>query len=138
VVGFARLHRAFVPIFLVCSTLPWIWPGWATGAATFLHWELSLPVTPTAIAGLLACGLILSVGPVVYRTVEVTQVALVALIVVLSLSLAVAAVGAEELAGLARGALRFGHVPEGVHLPMLLGALAFAGAGGSVNLAQSN
>jgi hypothetical protein len=36
------------------------------------------------------------------------------------------------------GAVRVGHVPEGIHLPMLLGALAFAGAGGSVNLAQSN
>jgi hypothetical protein len=63
---------------------------------------------------------------------------LVALIVVLSSALALAAVGADELVGLAQGALRLGHVPDGVHLPMLLGALAFAGAGGSVNLAQSN
>jgi len=44
----------------------------------------------------------------------------------------------EHVAALLEGALRVGHVPEGVHLPMLLGALAFAGAGGSVNLAQSN
>ena len=34
--------------------------------------------------------------------------------------------------------MRVGTVPEGVAAPVLLGALAFAGAGGSVNLAQSN
>jgi hypothetical protein len=138
VIGFARLHRAFVPVFLVCSTLPWIWPGWATGAATLIEWELGLPVVPTAIAGLVVCGAVLSVGPVVYRTVEAVQLVLVALIIVLALGLAVAAVDAAEVAELLRGAVRIGHVPEGVHLPMLLGALAFAGAGGSVNLAQSN
>jgi hypothetical protein len=31
-----------------------------------------------------------------------------------------------------------GHIPEGIGLPLLFSALAFAGAGGSVNLAQSN
>jgi hypothetical protein len=138
VVGFARLHAAFVPVFLVCSTLPWIWPGWATGAATLIEWELSLPVVPTAIASLVVCGVILSVGPVVYRTVEVIQLVLVAAIIVLASGLAVAVVSLADVTELLRGAARLGHVPDGVHLPMLLGALAFAGAGGSVNLAQSN
>jgi hypothetical protein len=138
VVGFARLNAVFVPVFLLCATLPWIWPGWATGAATLLHWEFHWPVTGTAVASLLLCGLILSVGPVVYRTVELIQLVLVVTIVVLASGLALAVVGWEDVLALGRGALRFGYVPEGVHLPMLLGALAFAGAGGSVNLAQSN
>jgi hypothetical protein len=138
VVGFARLHAAFIPVFLLCGTVPWIWPGWATGAGTLLHWELGLPVVPTAVAGLVLCGLILSVGPVVYRTVEAIQLVLVVTIVVLATGLAIFVVRAEDVMALLRGALRVGHVPEGVHLPMLLGALAFAGAGGSVNLAQSN
>jgi hypothetical protein len=138
VVGFVRLHRAFLPIFLVCSTIPWIWPGWATGAATLLHWETSWPITPTAVAGLVLCGAILSTGPVVYRTVEAIQLVLVATIVVLMGGLALAVVEGEHVAQLLSGAARFGHVPEDIHLPMLLGALAFAGAGGSVNLAQSN
>ena len=47
-------------------------------------------------------------------------------------------VRAETVGELLVGALRVGSVPEGIHLPLLLGALAFAGAGGSVNLAQSN
>ena len=78
VVGFMRLSRLFGPVFLVCATVPWIWPGWATGGAMLLSWQLDVPVMPTAVAGLLACGLILSVGPVVYRTVEAVQLVLVA------------------------------------------------------------
>jgi hypothetical protein len=138
VVGFVRLGRVFGPVFFVCATLPWVWPGWATGAATLLSWELGVPVTGTAIAGLVLCGAILSVGPVVYRTVEAIQLVLVALIFVLLLVLVAAFVRADALVALFEGALRVGSVPEGVDLPMLLGALAFAGAGGSVNLAQSN
>jgi hypothetical protein len=81
---------------------------------------------------------VLSAGPVVYRTVEAIQLVLVALIVVLTTGLAIAVVEGEHVARMLAGALRVGHLPEGIHLPMLLGALAFAGAGGSVNLAQSN
>jgi hypothetical protein len=138
VVGFVRLHRAFLPVFLVCATLPWVWPGWAIGAATLLHWEIGSAPTPTAIGGLVLCGLVLSAGPVVYRTVEAVQLVLVGLIVLLLTGLGIAVIEPEHLWLLLEGAVRVGHVPEGIHLPMLLGALAFAGAGGSVNLAQSN
>jgi hypothetical protein len=138
VVGFVRLSRIFGPLFLVCATLPWVWPGWATGGATLLSWELGVPVTASAIAGLLLCGAILSVSPVVYRTVEAIQLVLVGGIFAALALLAALLVRADTLAALLAGALRVGQVPEGVHLPMLLGALAFAGAGGSVNLTQSN
>jgi hypothetical protein len=138
VVGFVRLSRVFGPLFLLCATVPWVWPGWATGAATLLGWELGLPVTGTAIVGLVLCGAILSVGPVVYRTVEAVQLVLVGAIFAALLVLVVLLVRADTVVELLRGALRFGSVPDGIHLPMLLGALAFAGAGGSVNLAQSN
>lgn len=138
VVGFARLSRAFVPVFLLCGTVPWIWPGWATGAATLLSWQIAVPITGTAVAGLVACGLILSLGPVVYRTVEVIQFVLVAGIFTALVILAAVLVSGDTVMALAAGAVQFGRIPEGVELPMLLGALAFAGAGGSVNLAQSN
>jgi hypothetical protein len=138
VLGFVRLSRFWAPVFFLCATLPWVWPGWATGAATLIHWETGLPVAAVAIAGLVGCGLVLSIGPVVYRTVETLQFVLVALIFVALVVLALLVVRGDTLLALGSGALRFGYVPEGVHLPMLLGALAFAGAGGSVNLAQSN
>jgi hypothetical protein len=138
VVGFIRMSRFFGPVFLLCGTLPWIWPGWATGAATLLHWQLGLPVTGVAIASLLLCGLLLSVGPVVYRTVEWIQLVLVAGITLLLVALALLIVRGETVVALFHGALQVGRIPDGVELPMLFGALAFAGAGGSINLAQSN
>jgi hypothetical protein len=138
VVGFLRLSRWWGPIFLVCATVPWIWPGWATGAATLISWQLPVPVTGTAIASLIVCGLILSVGPVVYRTMEVIQLVLVAAIFTALLTLTFLLVRVDTVFELARGAVAFGAIPDGIELPVLLGALAFAGAGGSVNLAQSN
>ena len=138
VVGFVRLSRLFGPVFLVCATVPWVWPGWATGAATLIAWQLPLPIIPTAIAGLVLCGVILSVGPVVYRTVELLQLVLVTGIFAALVFLSARVVELDTVRALLAGAVRLGHVPEGIHLPMLLGALAFAGAGGSVNLAQSN
>lgn len=138
VVGFLRLSRVFGPVFLVCGTLPWIWPGWATGAGTILSWQLGGDPVVYAVAGLVLCGAILSLGPVVYRTVEVLQIALVSGIFAGLLYLFARLTSLDALGALALGALRIGHVPEGIELPLLLGALAFAGAGGTVNLAQSN
>jgi hypothetical protein len=138
VVGFIRLGRVFAPIFLLCGTLPWVWPGWATGAATLLHWEFGWPVLPVAVASLIGCGLVLSLGPVVYRTMEVIQLALVAGIVLLLVALALVIVRLETVVLLFEGAARIGTIPDGIALPLLFSALAFAGAGGSVNLAQSN
>ena len=138
VTGFLRLHRVWGPVFLVCATLPWVWPGWATGAATFVSWEIGGDVTWLAVGGLVGCGIVLSAGPVVYRTLETVQLVLVSVIFVLVLVLAVAVVSTTTVWELAHGASQIGHVPAGLDLPLFLGALAFAGAGGSVNLAQSN
>ncbi|MFQ5505481.1 MAG: Nramp family divalent metal transporter [Planctomycetota bacterium] len=140
VTGFFRLSRVFGPVFLVCGIVPWIWPGWATGSATLLTWEIDgaagggSSVAAYAIGGLVSCGLVLSIGPVVYRTVELVQVGLVSLIFVLAVTLAILVVRMDSLVALVEGTFNFGHIPDGI----LLGALAFAGAGGTANLAQSN
>ena len=138
VTGFLRLSRVFGPIFLICGTLPWIWPGWATGAATMLVWEIGGSASLYTVIGLVLCGLVLSLGPVVYRTLELLQIGLVALIFTSLTVLAALVVRPDAIARLFEGALRIGYVPDGIELPLLLGALAFAGAGGTVNLAQSN
>ena len=123
----------------MCGTLPWIWPGWATGAATLLSWEFGVPVAGTAVVGLVACGLILSVGPVVYRTVEVIQLTLVAGI----FGLLVAARTWRSCAptrwtALAAGALQFGVDSRGCPPADAAGRARLRRRGGSVNLAQSN
>ena len=53
---------------------------------------------------------------------EPIQVVLVTGIFLGVVTLCIALVRPETVADLLRGALRFGHVPDGVHLPMLLGA----------------
>ena len=138
VVGFLRLSRFLGFVFLVCAVVPWIWPGWATGAGTILAWELGGSGTLYAVLGLVLCGVVLSLGPVVYRTVETIQTVLVSVIFVALIALAVQVVTLEHVEQLFAGAVNIGHLPEGIQLPLLLGALAFAGAGGSMNLAQSN
>ncbi len=138
VTGFVRLGSGFAPLFLVLGLVPWIWPGWASGAGTLLAMQIGGDPTLLAVAGLVACGAVLTLSPVVYRAVEAVQFVLVGIVFALSAWLALELVDAAALRALGAGALRFGHVPEGIDLPLLLGALAFAGAGGSVNLAQSN
>ena len=61
-----------------------------------------------------------------------------ALVFGLLIVLAFLVVRADALTSLLEGAVRIGHVPDGIELPLLLGALAFAGAGGTINLSQSN
>ena len=43
-----------------------------------------------------------------------------------------------HIAEMFKGIVNIGHIPEDMELPLLLGALAFAGAGGSMNLVQSD
>ena len=138
VTGFFRLSKVFGPVLLICGTLPWIWPGWATGGAELLTWELGGSVVPFAVAGLVIVGLALSLGPVVYRTVETIQIVLVSLIFIMLITLVALVVRSDSVIALFEGLGHFGKIPDGVELPVLLGALAFAGAGGTTNLAQSN
>ena len=39
VTGFCRQWSGWAGVFLVCNVVPWMWPGWASGAATILTWE---------------------------------------------------------------------------------------------------
>ncbi|MCA9114854.1 MAG: Nramp family divalent metal transporter [Planctomycetaceae bacterium] len=156
--GFCRLSRNWAWVMLIFNIVPWAWPGWATGAAQILSWLMFGPVVTTlengdvtygahavpwlGIGGLLLVGIVLTTGPVVYNTVERIQTILVGLIVALIAVLAVIVVRADSVLALAGGATGIGRMPDlaGTDLTYLslLGALAFAGAGGSVNLGQSN
>lgn len=144
VTGFARLHRAWAPVFLLLNIIPWMIPAWAVGAGQVANWLVfdgSQPyLTSFAIAGLVFCGAVLSAGPVVYETVERVQMFLVTLIVGLIGLLAVVLVRPDAVAAMAAGSVRFGfpELDADLTLPALLGALAFAGAGGTTNLGQSN
>lgn len=156
ITGFCRLSKHWGWVLLLMNIVPWIVPAWAKGAAEILSWLLwgaavdaqepltSPYATPLAIASLLGCGAILTAGPVIYETVEKVQIALVSLALVLIVVLAYFlvrpdAVVAQWTSLVTLGGGRIVPTLSGdMTTAMLLGALAFAGAGGTTNLGQSN
>ncbi|MFM8286810.1 MAG: Nramp family divalent metal transporter [Planctomycetaceae bacterium] len=94
-----------------------------------------------SIATLWIVGLVLTSSPVVYNTVERLQSWLVLLIVASALVLGVLLIKPWAITAMLAGLGRVGSVPgpeTGLEQMALLGALAFAGAGGTMNLGQSN
>jgi hypothetical protein len=225
ITGFCRLSRWWAPVMLVLNFVPWIWPGWATGACQLLSWlafgpvqepivtavplpaeiriaapaELAArakivsakgsqelrwsgPLAPPeqtllraasrdpgwtaavdllaertagsggvrygarhvnwmAIGSLLVVGFVLTSSPVVYNTVERVQFWLVMLIFVIAIVLGFLFIQPYAIVAMLEGLLNIGGLPSestGLPLMALLGALAFAGAGGTMNLGQSN
>lgn len=157
--GIIRIWRPLAGLFLVLNIVPWMIPAWATGAAQLVGWQFTTPIvgadgrippgpydTWLAMAGILMCGVILTAGPVVYETVEKVQLFLVSLIILIVVGLAVwllwgrpDAIVAQATAVVTLGYPQFWPPLNADLTPMvLLGALAFAGAGGTMNLCQSN
>ena len=157
ITGFCRLSRHWAWVMLLLNIIPWAWPGWATGAGTILSWlmfGLKKEATETGfeytahyvnyfgIAGLLLVGIVLTAGPVVYKTVERIQTVLVGFILFVVIVIACMVIRPDAVVEMAKGTVNIGGLPDlskpGINLMMLLGALAFAGAGGTTNLGQSN
>ncbi|MFK7776737.1 MAG: Nramp family divalent metal transporter [Gimesia sp.] len=93
------------------------------------------------IAGLLLIGIVLTTGPVVYNTVEKIQFFLVGLIFLIAVILGIYLIEPYAITSMIQGSMSIGQMPDdtsGLTTMALLGALAFAGAGGTMNLGQSN
>ena len=91
-----------------------------------------------AIVELLVIGTALTLAPVVYIALERLEFVKVAAVAAL-MALAIAfAIDGETWRALPEGLGRVGHVPTELGFALLLGAVAFAGAGGGQNLCQSN
>ncbi len=148
--GMGRLDRfgLWPWAFALIGLLGMAWPGWASQSAEFaaaivgaasgrpVEWQ------PLALAMIAGCWLALAASRVVYRALERFELLLVAsffplLVVVLIL----VGVRTEDALALARGAASIGSGPEalltGERFPTLLLAVAYAGSGGTLLLAQS-
>lgn len=93
------------------------------------------------IAGLFLVGIVLTTGPVVYNTVEKIQIFLVGMIFLIAVILGIYLIQPYAITSMLQGAVNIGKMPDessGLSTMALLGALAFAGAGGTMNLGQSN
>ena len=144
VTGFTRLWKPWSWLFILMTIVPWAWPGWASGGTTTLSFVFGFSETAIpyiTIGVLVLIGAVLTASPVVYKTVEKIQFFMVAVIVLFLIYALLFLVGGEGYAGLAEGLVSAGEIPEAIGqigTATLLGAIAFAGAGGALNLAQSN
>jgi hypothetical protein len=144
VTGFTRMWKPWGVLFILMTIVPWAWPGWATGGTTTLSFALGFSedaIPYVTIGVLVLIGVVLTVSPVVYRTVEKIQFFMVALIILFVVYTIFALIGGDGYAALGRGFIEVGEIPDGVSsigAATLLGAIAFAGAGGAMNLVQSN
>jgi hypothetical protein len=142
-VGLARKLKSFSPIWFIFSTLiPWMWPGIIASSAVLIANILGIKYSPALpIILLILIGVALTIGPVIYKTQEVFQRTLIVVgvpfIFVLTLILSKPIdwqILAKGLVGVGDG---FIFLPAGISIATFLGAFAYAGAGGNLNLAQS-
>ncbi len=150
IAGFCRLSKHFAWIFLLANIIPHMIPAWSKGAAELTAWLIWGPdaqgtlVTLLAIGSMILCGVILTAGPVIYNTVERIQMVLVSLVLVLVVVLAFLVVRQDAVVRQVTSVVTLGYpqfIPqfdETLTAAMLLGALAFAGCGGTLNLGQSD
>jgi hypothetical protein len=136
--GFSRYWRHWGVVFALLTYFANLWPGWATSSATLASYIFGGTPTWIAIGMLVAIGLILTLAPVVYVALERAQMLKVAAVVLLFVVGAVVAVGADAWADVPQVVTRPRIPVEALGFATLLGALAFAGAGGGQNLVQAN
>ena len=130
VTGFCRQWSGWAGVFLVCNVVPWMWPGWASGAATILTWEFGGDESTRvgySIASLLVVGLALSLGPVVYRTVERIQTVLIAAVLVPAVGHFLFGSRANSRVGHVQGHRQYRLHPRGDGTAAFLGSFGLCG-----------
>jgi hypothetical protein len=148
--GMSRLTRwRLWPWFFLGATLiSFFWPGWASQSAEFTSDIIAvatgrvLPWQPIALIILAVIWIGLAASKIVYNSLERFEIGLVlAFFPMLTVALLVVGVVPEHLWALGRGAVSLGTAPEelltGSQFPTLLLAVAYAGSGGTLLLAQS-
>lgn len=138
ITGFNRFWKHWGLVFAVMVYFANLWPGWAMSAATLATYIFGGNARLIAIGSLVVIGAALTLAPVVYVALErliFVKVAAVILLVALALALAI---GSDTWRALPAGLASVGQVPTQLGFALLLGAVAFAGAGGGQNLCQSN
>ncbi|MDD4938216.1 MAG: Nramp family divalent metal transporter [Candidatus Shapirobacteria bacterium] len=141
-VGLARKLGRLSPIWFILSTMiPWMWPGIVLSSATVLAAVLGIKSAGlVAILMLLMIGSVLTFGKV-YKTQEKLQKMVIYIgvpaVLLLTIFLAKGADWQSLMNGLIGKGEGFLFIPAGLSLMTFLGAFAYSGAGGNLNLAQS-
>ena len=136
--GFNRYWRHWGAVMALLTYAANLWPGWVTSSATMASYVFGGNPVYIAIALLLAIGAILTLAPVVYTALEGLLFVKVAVIGGFFALAVIFAVKASSWADLPQGVTHTGQFPSDLGVAVLMGALAYAGAGGGQNLCQSN
>jgi hypothetical protein len=141
-VGLTRKMKYISYWFILSTFLPWIWPGIAASSAQIFSHVFGFENSSfVAIIFLISMGLILSLGPVLYKTVETLQKVLISVGVPTIFLLSIILAKPEHWVAVSKGVVGIGDgfffLPAGIAVTSFLAALAYAGAGGNLNLAQS-
>ena len=136
--AFERIH-AFVPAALLVGGLVSLgWPGWAATAAQVGATAFGLDGwKPLGIGLMVLIWLSYQLSAVLYEVVERAQFVLVVVSLVGAAALVVVVGSIGELSGMPAGAMSVGSFSGNRDVAVLLGGIAFAGAGGYLNLSQS-
>jgi len=135
--GFSRLWKHWGLVFAVLVMFANAWPGWAMSAATLTTFLVGGDVAVITIAMLITAGVILTFAPVVYTALERLMTLKVIVIGGFFLLALIVVVSPESWAALPTAVTHAGRFPD-LEFAVLMGAIAFAGAGGGQNLCQSN
>ncbi|MGH7541208.1 MAG: Nramp family divalent metal transporter, partial [Gemmatimonadota bacterium] len=148
--GMARLDRlSFWPWFFLAATLiSFFWPGWASQSAEFTSQIVTavsgetIAWQPLALAMLAFIWFGLAMSKIVYNALERLEIGLVlGFFALLLFTLVMVGVVPSDVLALVKGAASIGHAPRallaGDQFPTLLIAVAYAGSGGTLLLAQS-
>ena len=134
-----RVHGVWPWFFLAAGFFHVGWPGWAAGAAQVFAAGVGLGAENWIIPGIVLMALIwvsYQLHPVMYNIVEKAQVGMMILAVVAAIVLVLVAGSIGQLVNVPAGAVSFGTLPADMNIAVFLGGLAYAGAGGYINLSQ--
>lgn len=136
--GFSRLWKHSGLVFAVMTYFANLWPGWATSSASLMTYIVGGDVRVIAIGILVVCGAVLTLAPVVYNALE-RVIFLKVAVILLFVAVAIAfAISGDAWRGLGQAVTHVGQFPSTLEYSLMLGAIAYAGAGGGQNLCQSN
>jgi hypothetical protein len=136
--GFSRFWKHWGLVFAIMVYFANLWPGWATSSATMVTYLVGGEPRWVAIGMLLVVGAGLTLAPVVYTALERVEFAKVGLVLLLIVGAVAFAISADAWGELPKTVTSPGFPADELGFALILGALAFAGAGGGQNLCQSN
>jgi len=140
--GFRRLHWGIAVWYILSTFIPWSLPGFSSASADIMHSLLPGVSTQTFVFFfLIMTGILLSSGKTLYKTMERFNKTIILLgLPFLLLLVAIVTKYTDWItlfAGYAGQGNGWRFLPKGVEIAAFLGAFAYSGAGGNLNLAQS-